>query len=381
MAITAAGGPSSRTTETTAMGDDLERPGGRASKVIIIWAGIGASFVLWQLWIYGSWLASGPEQITRFRTPGSTTWWWAQITQWGLLLIAIGTVIYVGRRCWRERQLTTEAMLMIGILSNWWQDPLYNYFRPGFFFNSNLINLESWISHIPGVVTPYANLQPEAIVWGFAGYLGVFAAQVLIMVWLMRKMRDRWPKLGGFTLFGIVAALAFVMDAAFEMPMIHTRMYAYPAAWSHLALWGGTPFQLPWLHFAGGALFYAGCAALLVFRDDRGLTVVERGAAGIRSTWRRTTARVLAFVAFVNLVSLAYFPLVELQILHTDPFPQGFESAQVNGLCGNDGQPYGPCPAPGVSIKVVAPGAGTPHPSEIYRQFPYFQTPEGGASD
>jgi hypothetical protein len=369
---TTTAGPSGREPATTTAAGARERPPGARSKAIIIWAGIGASMVVLQLWIFGAWLASGPEQITRFRTPGSATWWWAQIAQWGFLLITIGAVIYVGRRCWRERRLTTEAMLMIGTLSIWWQDPLYNYFRPGFFYNSNMINLESWIPYIPGVVAPYQNLQPEPIVWGFSTYFAVMAVQIMIMVWILRKMRERWPKLSGVLLFGIVAVLAFVM------PMIHTRIYAYPAAWTHLALWGNTPFQLPWLHFAEGALFYAACSALLAFRDDRGLTVVERGAASIRSPRRRIAAQLLAIVGFVNVISLAYVPLVQLQILHTDPFPKGFERAQVNGVCGDAGQPYGPCPAPGVSIKVIAPGAGHPHPSEIYRQFPFFQTPEGG---
>jgi hypothetical protein len=348
------------------------------STVIIIWAGIGLAMVLLQVWIFGSWLASGPEQITRFRTPGSTTWWWAQVMQYGFLLVAIVASIVVGRRCWRERRLTVEAMLMVGTLSIWWQDPLYNYFRPGFFYNSNLINLESWIVHIPGVVAPYGNLQPEPLVWGFGCYFAAMAVQIMLVVWVMRKIRGRWPNIGGLKLFGIVAILGFAMDAMMEMPMIHTRIYAYPAAWTDLALWGGTPFQLPWLHFAEGALFYAGCASLLFFRDDRGLTVVERGAAGIRSRGWRMIAQLLAIVGFVNVISLAYCPLVQLQILHSDHFPAGFEQAQTNGLCGDDGQPYGPCPAPGVDLKVIPPGEGTPHPSEIYKKFAFFQTPAGG---
>lgn len=351
---------------------------GARSKVIIVWAGIGLSMVLLQLWIFGSWLASGPEEITRFRTPGSATWWWAQIFQYAFLAIGVGAAIFYGRRCWQQRRITIEAMVLIGTLSIWWQDPLYNYFRPGFFYNSNMINRESWIEFIPGVVAPYGNLQVEPLLWGFGCYFAVMTLQIFIMVWALRKLRDRWPNLNGLILFAIISVLGFVMDAAMEMPMIHTRIYAYPAAWSHVALWGGTPFQLPWLHFAEGALFFAGCAALLVFRDDRGFTVVERGAAGIRSSRWRNVAQLLAIVGFVNVISLAYCPLVQLQILHSDSFPQGFEPAQTNGWCGDQGQPYGPCPGPGVDIKVQKPGVGHPHPSEIYRQFPFFQTPQGG---
>jgi hypothetical protein len=268
-------------------------------------------------------------------------------------------------------------MLMLGMFSIWWQDPLYNYFRPGFFYNSNLINLESWVEHIPGVVAPYQNLQPEPVLWGFSVYLAIMFVQVMFMCWVMRRLRVRWPRLRGFHLFWILSALGFAMDAAIEIPMIRTRIYAYPAGWHGLALWGGTPFQLPILHFAEGAMFFAACAACRFFVDDDGLTVVERGALSIRSPRRRTWARALAIAGFVNVISLAYAPLVQLQILHTDSFPSGFEQSQTNGVCGNQGQPYGPCPGPGVPIVVQPKGGGIPHPSQIYKEFPFFQTKAG----
>jgi Spirocyclase AveC-like len=357
---------------------EQQQPTGARSKVIYYWAAFGLFMVIAQIWIFGTWLADGPEEITRFRTPGSSSWWWAQVIQVAFVVITIGATFVVGRRCLRERRFTTEAMVMIGSLSIWWQDPFYNYFRPGFFYNSNMINRESWIVHVPGVVAPYQNLQPEPLVWGFCTYFAVMAVQIFLMVWIMRKMRARWPRLKSFLLFCIVAFLGLVMDAMFEIPMIHTRIYAYPAAFKDVSIWGGTVYQLPWLHFFSGAIYFAGCAALLVFKDDRGLTVVERGAAAIRSPKYRVAAQQLAIIAFVNVVSLAYIPLVQWQILHADPFPKGFLSEQVNGVCGDQGQPYGPCPAPGVDIKVTPPGQGHPHPSQIYRQFPFFHTPAGG---
>jgi hypothetical protein len=344
-------------------------------RAIYIWAVIGGAMVAFQLWIWVTWLASGPESITRFRDSSRASWWWAQIFQWGLLAVTAIAVVAVVRGVRRQRQLTTDAMLMIGIFSIWWQDPLYNYLRPGFFYNSNLINLESWVPHIPGVVAPYGNLQPEPVLWGFSIYLAVMFIQVMFMCWVLRYCRGRWPHLRGLALFGIVAVLGFVMDFDIEVPMIRTRMYAYPAGWHHLALWGNSPFQLPVLHFAEGAMFFAACAALRFFRDDQGLTAVERGAGAIQSQRLRTSARALAIVGFVNVISLAYAPLVQLQIAHSDAFPKGFEPQQINGLCGNQGQPYGPCPGPGVPWAVQQ--GPIPHPSEIYKQFPYFQTPAG----
>jgi hypothetical protein len=286
-------------------------------------------------------------------------------------------IVLIVRDMLRKRRITLEAMLAVGIFSIWWQDPLYNYLRPGFFYNSNLINLESWAPHIPGVVSPYGNLQPEPVLWGFSIYLAIMTIQVLFMRWVLGRAKRRWPQLSGIALFFMVAALGFVMDFAIEVPMIRTRMYAYPAGWHSLALWGNSPFQLPILHFAEGAMFFAAVASLIFFIDRDGLTVVERGVADVPSARRRTGLRMLAIIGFVNVISLAYAPLVQLQIAHTDAFPAGFQPAQVNGLCGNQGQPYGPCPAPGVPWPVQK--GSVQHPSQVYAEFPFFQTPAGRA--
>jgi hypothetical protein len=345
------------------------------SKAIYIWSATGAAMVVFQAWVWISWLASGPEAITRFRDVHSTAWWWAQVFQWGLLIPTTIMVVLIVRDMRRKRRMTLEAMLAVGIFSIWWQDPLYNFLRPGFFYNSNLINLESWVPHIPGVVAPYGNLQPEPVLWGFSIYLAIMTIQVLFMRWVLGRAKQRWPHLSGIALFFMVAALGFVMDFAIEVPMIRTRMYAYPAGWHDLALWGNTPYQLPILHFAEGAMFFAACASLIFFVDRDGLTVVERGATDVRSAKTRTALRLLAVIGFVNVISLAYAPLVQLQIAHTDPFPSGFSPAQVNGECGNQGQPYGPCPGPGVPWAVQK--GPVLHPSQLYARFPYFQTPAG----
>jgi hypothetical protein len=352
-------------------------PGVRTSKVVYVWAWIGAALVGVGAWSIGSWLLSGPEAITRFRDPGSAGWWWARIFEGGFFVISMLVAFFVIRQCVRQRRLTTDAMICLGIFSIWWQDPLYNYLRPGFLYNSNLVNLESWITHIPFQQAPYANLQPEPVLWGFSIYFSVMFVQVLLMCWIMRQVQRRWATVRGWQMFLLVSFLGFVMDAGLELPMLWTRTYNYPAGWHGLAIFGGRPYQLPLVHLAAGAMFFAAVAALRYYRDDKGRTVVERGADSITNQRRQTAVRLLAVVGFVQVVSLAYCPIVLSQIATTDPFPKGYETWQLNGLCGDEGQPYGPCPAPGVSWKVRASQSDRPHPSEIYREFPYFSTPAG----
>ena len=43
----------------------------------------------------------------------------------------------------------------------------------------------------------------------------------------------------------------------------------------------------------------------------------------------------------------------------------------TNGWCGDDGQPYGPCPGPGVPWPARV--GADPEPAETYRSFDYFR--------
>ena len=352
-----------------------EVPVERRSHAVQIWAGIGAAFVALQVYVWGSWLLSGPEHISRFHDHHNANFWFAVFFQALFVVILVPTWILLARQCRRHRRFTLDAMLIVGMLSIWWQDPLYSWFRPGFLYSSNLVNIESWLPHVPLTQPPYANLMPEPVLWGFGAYGSIFVVQIIAMCWLMRRVRDRWwTSIGPLGMFFLVAGLGFVADAVFEIPMLWTRIYAYPAAWQRFAIFGGRPYQLPLFHLAAGALFFSSLAALRFWRNDRGETVVERGAEGISNPRRRTVARTLAIVGFVNVMSLAYYVPVFIQIASTDAFPKGYERWQVNGWCGDQGQPYGPCPAPGVNWK-VRPDNSVPHPSEIYKKFPYFQQP------
>lgn len=138
----------------------------RRSPAVWIWAGLGLVFLLIQARVWISFATSGPQQLTRYRDSSLAAWKWARIFELAQLGWLIATLTVVGRQVVRERRLTPNAMLVVAFASVVWLDPLLNYLRPGFYFTSNFTNVESWVSHIPGQLAPYASLTPVPWVWG-----------------------------------------------------------------------------------------------------------------------------------------------------------------------------------------------------------------------
>jgi hypothetical protein len=344
----------------------------REATAVWLWAAVGAGFVLFQGWIWGSFLSSGPEQLTRYRDPSSAAWTWARIFEVAQVGWLVVTLTVVGREVIRERRLTRNAMLVVAFASIVWIDPLLNYLRPGFYFTSNYTNVESWVAHIPGQLAPYASLTPVPWVWVVGTYVGMFLPVTLAAARIMGRAKARFPAARLPHLMGIAWLVAAPVDLALELAALRTGTFAYPAAWHHWSIWGGRTYQFPLVELLAAPGFWVACATLVYCTDRHGLTPVERGAERARTPRRRTAARQLAIIGFVNVMFLA-LPLGITQIgpARTDPFPTGYPAHLHGGWCGDQGQPYGPCPGPGVAWPVRGSG-DRPHASEIYRRFGYF---------
>jgi hypothetical protein len=348
-----------------------EPAGARASAAYRIWGAIGAVFLAVQAWTWITWLADGPGQITRFRDPSLPSWKWAiglQAVQVVTMLVVVGGIARDARR---QRAVTFPLLYVAGCLFLVWLDPMLNYFRIGFFYSSNFLNVESWLGHIPGQLAPFVNLTPQPLLWEIATYTGVFIAFTLLLERVWRALARRFPAASAPVLFAATLGVAISLNLVLELPFVRTGLFAYPAASHSFALWGGETYQFPLVESLGASLFWTASAALAVSRRPDGLTAVERGAETIASGRRRGAARFLAVVGYLHVIFLA-FPMGLAQIgpFYTDEFPKGYAADLHNGWCGDDGQPYGPCPGPGVPWPVRA--GADPEPAETYRRFDYF---------
>ena len=105
----------------------------------------------------------------------------------------------------------------------------------------------------------------------------------------------------------VVAVMLF--DMVLEMALIRfTGIYAYPGSIRSLSLFAGHWYQFPIYE----AIFFGGwwglCAVLLYFKNDKGLTWVERGVEKMefckRSNFRKGMVRAVAVIGFCQTVEL-----------------------------------------------------------------------------
>lgn len=340
--------------------------GVRASPAVWIWAGIGVFAVALQARVWLPFLLSGPEQLTRFRDPSSAAWKWARAFELAQAAWLVGTVVVIGREVRRERRLTRNAMLVVAFASVVWLDPLLNYLRPGFYFTSNYTNVESWVSYIPGQLAPYSSLTPVPWIWVVGTYVGMFLPVTLAVARLMDWAQARFPRSRLPHRMALAWLAAAAVDLALELSALRTGTFAYPAAWHHWSIWGGKTYQFPLVELVGAPGFWVACATLVHCAGRDGPLAVERGSTS-------PLARQLAVIGFVNVMFLA-LPLGVTQVgpARSDPFPSGYPAHLHGGWCGDAGQPYGPCPGPGVAWPVRRAG-DHPHPSDVYRRFDFFR--------
>src|SRR3954471_14833900 len=114
----------------------------RPSRPVLGWATVGVLFIAVQAWAYIGWIASGEAHPTTVgaQHPATIVKVWAWLVQGGTMAMLIVTAVYCVRQCRRERRLTFDTKLVIAFGSVIWQDPILNYLKVQFFYNSYLTN-------------------------------------------------------------------------------------------------------------------------------------------------------------------------------------------------------------------------------------------------
>ncbi|MGV0790180.1 spirocyclase AveC family protein [Mycolicibacterium sp. XJ1819] len=356
-------------TQTTSKPTNGVAPGvarGAATWPVKVWAAIGGTALVLQSIIWIRYLASSPHSLTRFRDTDSSAYLSAKAFEIALMVLLVCTVGLTIRGALKRRRMTTSAMLLIAFVTMLWIDPMLNYLRPGFYFSQNLLNVESWVQFIPGQLAPHANLTPVPYVWVTGAYVGFFLPVILANVAILRKIRRRWPTVNVLVLFTVTMLISMPVDIALETVAIRSGVMAYPAASHTWSLWGGTMHQLPIIEILAAGAFWAVLSTLVFLSDERGWTPAERGAEVFRNRRVQTLMRQMALIGVCNVLFLTLpLGIVQMSVAYTDKFPTGYPQHLTGEWCGDQGQPYGPCPGPGVSWKVRVPGQIDPSPAGL----------------
>jgi hypothetical protein len=260
-------------------------------------------------------------------------------------------VVWFVLRPWRRaRHLTLDVLLCLAFQFVFWQDDAMNFIQPQVVFNAALFNRGSWYSHLPGWISPNAELFAWPPLLYLAYTWGLFGGAMLGS-WLIGRMKQRWPHASTLqvvaTLFAGFLALEFVMEPL----ILRVGLWSYPGTIGWLTLFGGERYQFPVYEGLLMAWLWTAWSCFRYFRNDRGQTLAERGVERLTLPGKaKQGVRFLALVGACNVIFLGYNIPMILAGLYSGPWPEDIisRSYMTNGICG-PGTDYA-CPGPGVPI-------------------------------
>lgn len=326
---------------------------------IVGWAAVGAAMFAFEIYVLARWVAGSSFAPT---SPGADAIGARTRAFFIALQIVVPLAAVVALWFWvikpwrREGRLTTDGMLTLAGAMLFFWDMSLNYTATGLFYNSNFLNFGAWANGAwPSWMSPNGNRLPEPILICQPGYTCMVFSQVMLMLYVLRKIKARRPTLGPAAAAAILGVGLLITDTIIESILLRIGIYAYPHGIRWLTLYAGETYQLPMtepIFFAGLGL--GSIAALSYFRNDRGETFVERSAstlkvAGAKLQW----IRFFAVFGGVHLAfAVLYFLPCQWIATHGDAFPDGYPSYMVNGMCNYQGSnPDLPlCPGPGIPI-------------------------------
>ena len=317
---------------------------------VVWWASAGVVSILVQTYVYGSWLISG--EATKTPTGSDpvpdTVKLWAWVFQTLSISALIILAVYCVRRCRREGRLTFDAMLAIALPLTFWMDTAINYLRPIWAYNSYLVNLGAWNLHIPGWISPHGNRVPEPLLMSLPVYGPWFVTFAALFCWLARRAHARNPNFGKVRTFLLGVVVLAVLDTVLELFFIRGEIWAYTGVIREFSLFPGERYQFPIYEALFIGVFCSILGMLRYYRDDRGLTRIERGVDDLRISQRkRSLVSALAFIGLANGMMVVLNIGYNWAGLYADETPV-YPSYLVNGLCG-PGTGY-ECPAPDVPV-------------------------------
>lgn len=329
----------------------------RKTRAVMFWAGTGIFWLGLTVYAWGKWLIDGhntPGPVGPTEIPG-----WQKFAARGwevfFAVIALWVIWHFLVQPWRrERRLTLDGMLVIAWPLAWAiQDPLINYSRQMFNYNSAFINFGCPQCHLPGWQSPGHAQMTEPIIFMGAMYIGILFGGTVLACGLMRKAKQRWSQLGTAGLIMIAFGAMFIADVVLEIIWLRFGLYHYGGAIKSVTLFHGHYYQYPIYEGVLWGGCWAALACLRYFRNDKGETIAERGIDEVRAAPKQKQGvRLLAVIGCVSTLFLIYNIPIQWFATHADNFPQEIldRSYLTNTMCGLGTDQA--CPGPRVPMPV-----------------------------
>lgn len=313
------------------------------STPIEAFAWFGAALLALQIYVWAKWV-TGPNFVA-VPTGVSDPPGWMKIPLAAQCIftcfwLPVSSYLLIVRPWLRERRITTDGMLLASFGLMCFQDPLLNYTNVWCTYNSWLLNRGTWALDIPGwhawgapgrvVVEPLLIILP--------GYSGVLLCTMAVC-WFMRRIKARWPDIGGPAMLAATYAFSVVLDVVMEgCILVPMGTYVYPGAIRSVSAFPGTYFQFPAYQALLWGLAQTGFAVLRYYTDDKGRTFAERGLERVKGGFaKQQLTRFLAVFAVVSLIFFFGYNLPTQWFgTHADAWPEDVQKRSyfTSGICG-----------------------------------------------
>lgn len=308
------------------------RPPSRVGRRSLSWPILGALSLVLVCFSLGRWLAAGVGSVDPGSDPMPT---WQLVLMHALEWIQFGAFLAI---MWsvvvspllQRRPLGFDGLYVIAaFLLNFW-DVMDNYWVFALQYNAHHLNVGSWGAFIPGWHSPQPELWAVPIGFVFGAYTWAFYLAVVSGCRLLAAMESRHPSWGPVRGFGVVFLSNMIIAAVSENVYLRIGAIANISPFEPLTLWDGTEHAFPLYNPVLFSLAWTALTALRWYRDQNGLTVVERflpvGKLGRRAT---TMLRFLAISACLQVTYLLFYflPFNIFAVMRTAPpnvFPSYF---------------------------------------------------------
>jgi hypothetical protein len=317
-------------------------------KLVYLFAAVGAVFLLFEIWTITAWLVDDgwPHQVTQYRNSHEVSWWAARVYESLAGVVGVSVLVYLVRSCVRARRLTFDAQFCIATALLYFGDPYANWAQPLFYYSSNWVNVANWCGHDPFVVNPDCGRLPEPIL--FVGTIYVFGllAFAMAITKLVHWIDGRWGPLSKPQAMAAIFGACAVIDLSLETPIIFMHLWGYPGFPISFTGEGNRIFPLT------EVLAFSTCVSIVVairyFKDDRGLTIWERGLERHRPAARSA----ITVLATFSLMMFGWFFANGLTII-MGPYIKPYATYPASFIAGQ-------CDAPGITGTVYGTCPGTP---------------------